>query len=246
MLGINDFDERVKRLSQVNIVQQGGELAYMILHDPDFSKVRREHLAEVGRKIRLKANIDVLYHLLQQGIYDYSFDFFVISAAPVEVIQSALSGIIPQEHIYGAEFEYDPETHRVKSLRRVPAGYGKVAVLNSLLGKLKVSQDKVIYVGDGNSDIHVMLNVNHHRGLTIAVSESRHISQIAQRTVLSDDTFSILVPVLEEIMGFDFHDITDFMNDKGLHIQEWNKGRTDWISIEKAVNSNLSLSEVQA
>ena len=41
---------------------QGAELAYLLLHDPEFhSRVRREHLIEAGKQIRLKENIDLLY-----------------------------------------------------------------------------------------------------------------------------------------------------------------------------------------
>lgn len=54
-------------------------------------------------------------------------------------------------------------------------------------------------MGDGGSDIHVMLHVNRREGFTIAVSQARHIAPIAKRTVLSDDALSIIVPILEEI-----------------------------------------------
>jgi predicted HAD superfamily phosphohydrolase len=35
---------------------------------------------------------------------------------------------------------------------------------------LSVGHDRVVYVGDGSSDVHVMLHVNRLGGLTIAVS----------------------------------------------------------------------------
>ena len=54
---------------------------------------------------------------------------------------------------------YDSSGH-VESIVRVTAGYGKVAVLNDLQGKVQVARDRIIYVGDGSSDIHVMLHVN--------------------------------------------------------------------------------------
>src|SRR5258708_32971510 len=44
LLGISGFEERVAGLAQCNLVQQGGELAYLIRHDPEFRGVRREHL----------------------------------------------------------------------------------------------------------------------------------------------------------------------------------------------------------
>ena len=36
----------------------------------------------------------------------------------------------------------------------------------------------------------MMMHVNRHEGLTIAVPEARYIAQIAHRTVLSDDALS--------------------------------------------------------
>jgi hypothetical protein len=61
----------------------------------------------------------------------------------------------------------------------------------------------VVYVGDGSSDIHVMLHVNRRDGFTIAVSESKLVAQIAKRTVLSDNALPTLVPILEEIAASD-------------------------------------------
>ena len=54
MLGIGHFDEKVAGLAAQNLVQQGAELAYLLRHDPEYRRVRREDLAEVGRRIRLK------------------------------------------------------------------------------------------------------------------------------------------------------------------------------------------------
>ena len=67
----------------------------------------REHLHEVGKRIPLKENIELLYRILDSGIDGYHFEFFVLSAAPVEIVRSALEGILPADHIYGAEFEYN-------------------------------------------------------------------------------------------------------------------------------------------
>ena len=57
-----EFERKIKGMAKLNLVQQGGELAYLLLHDPEFrSKVRREHLYEAGKRVRLKPNIDALY-----------------------------------------------------------------------------------------------------------------------------------------------------------------------------------------
>jgi len=100
-----------------------------------------------------------------------------------------------------------------------------------------VPRERVVYVGDGSSDIHVMLHVNRCDGLTIAASEARHIAQIARRTVISDDALSVLVPVLEEVVGYDPGRIRLLFEDHGLLIQEWDRVRTDWLTIRQGAAS---------
>ena len=201
MLGISGFQERIAGLSRIHMVQQGGELAYLLLHDPEYRRVRRQDLIEAGKRIRLKENIRLLSSLLD-GLDGYRFSFYVVSAAPEEVIQSALEGIVPPEHIYGTRFRYDPSSGEIQSIVRVPAGYGKVAVLEDFRATLPISHDRIVYIGDGSSDVHVMLHVNRLDGLTIAVSENKYITQIARRTILSDDALSVLIPILEDILGW--------------------------------------------
>src|SRR5260370_7776694 len=53
LIGFHSFHDKVKGLADINLVQQGGELSYLILHDPDFPRVRREHLVETDRRIPL-------------------------------------------------------------------------------------------------------------------------------------------------------------------------------------------------
>src|SRR2546427_711167 len=84
------------------------------------------------------------------------------------------SGIVAEDHIYGTRFRYAQETGEIQSIVRVPAGYGKVAVLEQLRGDLSVGPDHLIYVGDGSSDVNVMLHVNRLGGLTVAVSDNKH------------------------------------------------------------------------
>src|ERR671936_2650491 len=91
LIGASSFEEKVEGLAASNLVQQGGELAYLIRHDPEFRGVRREHLEETGRRVRLRSDIPALIEFLGRGIDGARFSFFVISAAPREVIQSALA-----------------------------------------------------------------------------------------------------------------------------------------------------------
>src|SRR4051812_17970462 len=201
LIGATRFEEKVAGLARTNLVQQGGELAYLIRHDPEFRGVRREHLEEAGRRVRLRSNIPALVEFLERGLDGCRFSFFVISAAPREVIQSALEGIVAPDHIFGTELEYDA-AGEVRSVGRVPAGYGKVAVVEELEARLGISPDRTIYVGYGSSDVHVMLHVNNRDGFTIAVAENTQLARIAKRTVLSDNAFSVMVPVLEQVLGW--------------------------------------------
>lgn len=230
LLGISGFQEKIAGLSHIHLVQQGAELAYLLLHDPEYRRVRKEDLVEVGKRIRLKQNISLLPRLLGD-LAGYRFAFYVISAAPEEVIQSALEGIIPSDHIFGTQFRYDPASGEIASITRVPAGYGKVAVLEELRARMPISRDGLVYVGDGSSDVHVMLHVNRLDGLTIAVSENKYLTPIAKRTVLSDDALSVLVPVLEEIAGLDSAEIRALFEAHGFVLQEWDKIRTDFVTI---------------
>jgi 2-hydroxy-3-keto-5-methylthiopentenyl-1-phosphate phosphatase len=228
---VQEFERKAKGMAEINLVQQGAELAYLLLHDPEFkSRVRRKHLYEVGKRIRLKGDIELLYRILATGIDGHFFDFYVLSAAPVEVIYSALEGIVPKDHIFGTEFRYQP-SGEIDSIIRATAGYGKVAVLNQLLAKNVMGPDHVIYSGDGSSDIHVMLQLNARDGLTIAVSESPHVSQIAKRTVLSTSAIAVLAPILEEIAGWERSRIRSFFEANGMLIQEWERVRTDWLTV---------------
>src|SRR5262249_10282596 len=151
-------------------------------------------------------------------------------AGPVQVIQSALEGIVPADHIFGTEFDYS-ESGEIQTIRNVTAGYGKVAVLDQLMAKLKTGPDRVVYVGDGSSDIHVMLHVNVRAGFTIAVSENKFLAQIAKRSILSDNAMAITVPILEEIAGWDRSQIRSLFESKGFLIQEWDKVQTDLLTI---------------
>ncbi len=233
LLGLSGFQEKVAGLARVHLVQQGAELAYLLLHDPEYRRVRKGDLVEVGRRVRLKRNIPLLTRLAED-LDGYRFAFFVISAAPEEVIQSALEGVVPPERIFGTRFRYDEQTGEIASIVRVPAGYGKVAVLEELRAQIPVSPDRMVYVGDGSSDVHVMLHVNRVGGLTVAVSENPYLTPIARRTVLGDDALSVLVPILEEIVGLDAGAIRALFEAQGFVVQEWDKVRRDSLTLRES------------
>jgi phosphoserine phosphatase len=236
LVGISaeEFRRKAAGMAELNLVQQGAELAYLLLHDPQFrGRVRRHHLLQAGKQVRLKENIDLLYRILDCGIEGYHFDFFVLSAAPVEIVQSALAGILPEDHIFGTEFKYN-DAGEIETIVRATAGYGKVARLDQLQAELQIGPDHIIYGGDGSSDLHAMLHVNGLDGFTIAASEARKITQVAERTVLSSNALAMLVPILEQVVGWQQAQIREFFESHGFLVQEWARVRTDWLTLRPA------------
>ena len=74
LIGFHGFHDKVAGLSQMNLVQQGAELSYLILHDPEFRRVRREHLIETGKRIRLKHDVALFARTLDslaEGYMDH-------------------------------------------------------------------------------------------------------------------------------------------------------------------------------
>ena len=234
LIGVPGFHDKVTGLSQMNLVQQGAELSYLILHDPEFRRVRREHLIETGKRIRLKHDVALFARALDNLAEGYKFSFYVISAAPQEIIQSALEGIVPPEHIFGTRFRFSESTGEVESIIRASAGWGKITVLEEIRAQLGISHDHIIYLGDGSSDLPVMMHVNQHDGLTIAVSEAKFITRVARRTVLSDNAMSVLVPVMEKVLRWDSARIRRLFASYGLTLLEWEKMRTDMLTIQEA------------
>src|SRR6201984_1668087 len=231
LIGVQGFHDKVRGLAQINLVQQGAELSYLILHDPEFRRVRREHLVEAGKLIRLKHDVKLFAKTLDTLAEGYKFNFHVISAAPQEIIQSALEGIVPPENIHGTKFYYEPGNGEVKAIVRASAGWGKVTVLEEIRAQLGISHDHIVYMGDGSSDLPVMMHVNQYDGLTIAVSEAEYITRVARRTVLSENAMSVLVPVMEKVLNWDSVKIRRFFASHGLTLLEWEKMRTEMLTI---------------
>jgi len=230
LLGVPQFEEKVRGLSRVRLVQQGAELTYLLRHDPEFRCVRREHLVEAGRRVALKKNLREFVEFFNNGLDTHRFTFYVVSAAPREVVEAALDGIVPPTHIIATELDFEPGGE-ICAIKQVSAGYGKVAAVEALEARLQIAPDHTIFVGDGSSDLHVILRVNNSHGYTIAVSEAPPVVRLARRTVLSDNALSVLVPILEDIVGWDEQQIRAWFEPRGLALQEWEKARTDWLTI---------------
>jgi len=67
------------------------------------------------------------------------------------------------------------------------------------------------------------------------LAESPHVSQIAKRTVLSTSALAVLAPILEEVVGWERAQIRTFFERNGMLIQEWERVRTDWLTVRPAI-----------
>jgi len=225
------FENKIQQVCKKNLVQLGGELAYLITSDPDFQgKITRKLLDEVGKETKLKKNVKKLTRILREDIDDKSFAVFVATASPKEIVSSALSEIIPSDRIYGTNLVFD-NNGLVIGLERTGAGDAKVNILDHLKIKEKVPRDRIIYVGDGISDIRVMLHVQVYQGYPIAVSSSSYLGHIANRTVISDNALSVLIPILEDILGYTDDQIREFFSNLNLPISEWKRAKIEWVDL---------------
>ena len=57
---------------------------------------------------------------------------------------------------------------------------------------------------------------------------------------MSGDALSVLIPVLEDILGFNRNQIRSLFEGHGVLIQEWDRVRTDWLTIREGVGSILT------
>jgi len=231
-LGISadKFDQKIEEIKRRNIVQLGGELAHLIIRDPDYiGKVSKDLLYEVGKEIELKRGVTELMNVLAEGIDDYHFSTYIVSAAPKECVERAVEHIFPVDNIYGTTFIY--KNGIVQDVERTNAGHAKVSTIDMLKQKENVTRNAIIYVGDGSSDVHVMLHIMSYNGYTITVSPAPYMGHICRRSVISDNVLSILVPILTDLLKYDQEKIRTFFEDRGHAILEWNRADTEWLDI---------------
>ncbi|MBU1084292.1 MAG: HAD-IB family phosphatase, partial [Candidatus Omnitrophica bacterium] len=224
------FDHKIEEIKRRNIVQLGGELAHLIIRDPDYmGKVSRDLLYEVGKEIELKKGVPELMDILSKGIDDHQFSTYILSAAPKECVEKAVEKIFPIDNIYCTNFIY--KNNMVHDVERTNAGHAKVSTIDMLKQKENVTRNNIIYVGDGSSDVHVMLHIKSYNGYTITVSPAPYMGHICRRSVISDNVLSLLVPILEDILKYDQEKIRAFFESKGHPILEWNRADTEWLDI---------------
>ena len=167
--------------------------------------------------------------ILGEEIDSCHFSTYILSAAPQDCIEKAVKHIFPIDHIYGTTFIY--KNGIVQDVERTNAGHAKVATIDMLKQKENVARDAIIYVGDGSSDIHVMLHIMACNGYTITVSPAPYMGHICKRSVISDNVLSLLVPILEDFLKYDQEKVRAFFADRGHAILEWNRTDTEWLDI---------------
>jgi phosphoserine phosphatase len=67
---------------------------------------------------------------------------------------------------------------KLRALVSATARFGKVARLEQLTEEFDVPLDRVVYVGDRRSDIHVMSHLSRQDGFAVAVSEPKQCPDV--------------------------------------------------------------------
>jgi len=77
--------------------------------------------------------------------------------------------------------------------------------VEDLRAHLGLSHDSIVYVGDGSSDVNVMLHVNRFDGLTISVSEKNFCRSNRQANGFERRRFRRPGPDSAGHLGLEFH-----------------------------------------
>ena len=74
------------------------------------------------------------------------------------------------------------------------------------------------------------------------VRDGRRITVLTAPTLLRAGPLdvSVLVPVLEEVVGWDAVRIRQLFASYGLVLQEWTKARTDWVTLRECPQAGVA------
>jgi len=72
------------------------------------------------------------------------------------------------------------------------------------------------------------------------------VAQIAKRTVLSDNALPTLVPILEDIAGWQRTQIRQLFDSYGFLIQGWDRVQTDWVTLRPSASASEKVAAVDA
>ena len=256
MAGISDFGQRVAGLSDIHLVQQGGELAYLLLHDPEYRKVRQRAPHRSGQAHPPESQHPAPGGTAQQ--YRRPRIFLLRGfrrAGRNRAIRAGRRGGARSHYRHALPLR---SGHRRDRVHRAPARRLRKSRRGGRTARRISASARTASCtwAMARSDLHVMLHVNHIGGLTIAVSENRYIREVARRSILSDDALSVLVPVLEDVLGWNSARIRSFFSNARLraarvgegahrHHHPLRRGRGDRQSIRRGLSATMSEAFVQ-
>ena len=71
---------------------------------------------------------------------------------------------------------------------------------------------------------------------TCALPIYKYLAPIAKRSIISENALAILIPILEDVVGWDTASIRAVFEAKGFVIQQWDKVQTDLLTIIPSSN----------
>ena len=143
---------------------------------------------------------------------------------------------MPADHIFGTEFRYHA-SGEIDTITRATAGYGKVAALDRLRRVCRLGR---ITSCMWAKELGRACDATCERARWIHDCGFRYATRIAtaSRTVLRTNALATLVPILEKIVGWQRPQLRDFFESYGVLIQEWDRTRTDWLTLRMAESWN--------
>ena len=139
LLGVPGFEEKVKGFATRTWCNRAQNWPICILHDPEFRGVRREHLIEAGRRVRLKQHIPRARDVSRAGTRRLPVRLFRrLRRAARRSSSRHSTASCRRSHLSARSSATTRDSARSATIERVPAGYGKVAVLDEFAARLGV------------------------------------------------------------------------------------------------------------
>jgi 2-hydroxy-3-keto-5-methylthiopentenyl-1-phosphate phosphatase len=193
------FWGEVKKIAKENNMNEILAYMYLTLEKANEKKhqIKREAFLELGRKITLFKGVKVFFRIINSYAKrkNIIIEHYIISSGLKEIIEGT-SILRNFKYVFASEFMYDINgvavwpslaidyTNKTQYLFRVNKG-----IINSWDNK-KINEytpesqrpipfNRIIYIGDGATDIPAMKMVNHQGGYSIAVYDptKRHSSK---------------------------------------------------------------------
>src|SRR5258708_5312792 len=102
-----EFERKATGMARLNLVQQGGELAYLLLPNPKSKpKARKNHLSKVEKPTPRKKNSALLYKIPAGATPGFLSVFYSPPPPPVKASPPPPGATPPPDHISGTEFLY--------------------------------------------------------------------------------------------------------------------------------------------